>query len=216
MFLIIFYHFNKNKNFSLPSFKFNNFEKIFLIFALQFPFLSIWGASVGSLQNGNNIILTLFLLLIPIYVIFVSYFHKKLNNKFYLISLILITISLLFMFMFRFSHIYGNDANLEYNYFQMTLNNLRWNVFGNTPLTSSLGISLLPAIFAVLSKFTSQEYLFKFIFVSICSLTPLVVYSIAKKYTNNFNSFLASFFLSQITFISTAGSARTNLAVFLP
>ncbi len=206
--------FRKNLNLQTPDLKFNNHEKIFLIFLIQFPFLSIFGVKFVE-YSGNNIILMFFLLLIPTYIILVSFYNKKLGNRFFAISTLIISLSLLLMFMFRFSHIYGNDVQIEYNYFQMTLNGLKWEVFGSTPLDASLGISLLPTIFAVLTKLNAQEYLFKFIFVSVCSLIPLAVYSITKRYTSNFLSFLAScFFMFQMNFINTAGNSRTNLAVF--
>jgi len=61
----------------------------------------------------------------------------------------------------------------------------------------------------------AQEYLFKGVYVSVCSFAPLAVYVISKKYIGELYAFLASFFfISQASFLKLAGSPRTNLAIF--
>jgi uncharacterized membrane protein len=118
--------------------------------------------------------------------------------------------------MLRFPHICGHDVHKEYGIlFQTTLDNLHWSIFGHTTLDACLSISLLPTIFQSILNVNAQEYLFKGVYVSILSFTPLAIYVISKKYVGELYAFLASFFfMSQSVFLNTAGSPRTNLAIF--
>jgi uncharacterized membrane protein len=118
--------------------------------------------------------------------------------------------------MLRFPHICGHDVHIEYGiYFQTTLDNLHWSIFGHSTLDACLSISLLPTIFQSILNIGAQEYLFKGVYVSIYSFGPLAIYIISKKYIGELYAFLASFFfMAQTAFLSTASNPRTSLAIF--
>jgi uncharacterized membrane protein len=165
--------------------------------------------------SDNNIILIFLLILIPIYVAFICFFNQKFPKGLYPVVIFLITISLILIYMLRFAHICGHDVHREYYFFQMILNNLHWSVAGDSALDACMSISLLPTIFQSILNINAQEYLFKGVYVSVCSFGPLAVYVISKKYIGELYAFLASFFfISQASFLKLAGSPRTNLAIF--
>ena len=61
---------------------------------------------------------------------------------------------------------------------------------------------------------TNPELLFKVLYPILFSISPLVVYIIARKYIGDFYTFLALFlFISQATIIHTATSSTTNLVI---
>jgi uncharacterized membrane protein len=93
------------------------------------------------------------------------------------------------------------------------LDNFHWSQLGFTTLDSCLSISMLPSVYQIFLNI-NQEYLFKILFSLICSVLPLVVYLISKKYIGSFYAFLASvFFMSQIIFQWTPSETRSNTAV---
>ncbi len=201
--------------FSLPNINLSTSEKAFLIVPILFPALSILGTHLMKTAD-NNIILMFLLILIPTYVALVCFFNYKFPKRLYPVVIFLISISFLLIFMLRFPHICGHDVHTEYGmYFQTTLDNLHWSTLGHSTLDACLSISLLPTIFQSFLNVDAQEYLFKGVYVSICSFTPLAIYVISKRYIGELYAFLASFFfMSQSTFLSVAGSPRTNVAIF--
>ena len=215
VFAIIGYKVNKEPLVAITNLHLSTSEKAFLIVPILFPALSIFGTHLMKTAD-NNIILVLLLFLIPTYVIFICFFNQKFPKRLYPIVIFLISLSLLLIFMLRFPHICGHDVQTEYSYyFRTTLYNLHWSVFRTSTLDACLSISLLPTIFQSILKIGAQEYLFKGVYVSICSVTPLVIYVISKKYVGELYAFLSSlFFMSQSTFLVTAGSPRTNIAIF--
>jgi uncharacterized membrane protein len=211
---IIGYKINKKQTFPLPNLNLTTSEKAFLIVPVMFPALSIFGMHVMN-TTDNNIVLMFMLFLIPIYVIFVCFFNHKFPKRLYPVVIFLISISLLLIWILRFPHIYGGDVHFEYYLFRTTLNNLHWGIVGYTTLDACLSISLLPAIYQSILNVNAQEYLFRGIYVSICSFTPLVIYVTSKKYIGELYAFLASFFfISEPIFLMAAVKARTDLAIF--
>lgn len=209
------YNINKNSIFFHLNLNLTNPEKAFLVVPILFPALSILGTHLMKTAD-NNVILMFLLFLIPIYVAFVCFFNQKFPKRLYPAAIFLISVSLLLIFMLRFPHICGHDVHTEYGvYFQTTLDNLYWSAFGHSTLDACLSISLLPTIFQAILNVDAHEYLFKGVYVSICSFGPLAIYIISKKYIGELYAFLASFFfISQSTFLSVAGSPRTNVAIF--
>ena len=205
---------NKESIFSLPDLNLSTAEKAFLIVPILFPALSMLGTHLMG-NADNNIILLFLLFLISLYVAFVCFFNRKFSKRLYPIVILSTSISLLLIFMLRFPHIYGQDVHTEYFFFKTTFDSLHWNIVGYTSLDACLSISLLPAIFQSLLNVNAQEYLFKGVYVSACSFGPLGIYVISKKYIGELYAFLASFFfMSQSSFLVTAGSPRTSLAIF--
>ena len=196
----------------LPHFNLSTSEKAFLVVPILFPALSIFGMHVMNTAD-NNIILMILLFLIPAYVIFVCFFNHKFPKRMYPVVIFLISISLLFLMALRSNHIIGMDAHLEYYFFQTTLSNLHWSVFGHSTLDACLSISLLPTIYQLFLNI-SPEFLFKILYPSLYSISPLVIYIISKKYVEERYAFLAScFFIFQQSFLLTTMNARTNTAI---
>jgi uncharacterized membrane protein len=203
---------NKDAVFSLPSLNLTTSEKDFLIVPICFPALSIFGMHVMNTTN-NNIILMFLLFLIPIYIVFVCFFNHKFSTRLYPVVIFLISISLLLLLSLRSNHIIGMDAHLEYYFFQTTLDNLHWSIFGRSAVDACLSISLLPTIYHSILNIPS-EFLFKILYSLLYSISPLVIYVLSKKYVGELYAFLAScFFMFQANFLWTAYNARTNTAI---
>ena len=206
------YKINKNKTFTLTRIMLTNKEKALLILLTFLPILSILGTYTLQINNDNLLIMVL-LFLIPVYIIIGS--HNKFPKRLYPIFIYIIGLSLLLIFMLRFPHISGKDINGEYFMFQITLSNLKWSIILHRPYDTCLSISILPTILQSVMNIKNQEMFFKGIYVFIFSFCPLVIYIISKKYIGCKYAFLASFFfMSQLFFLRTAGSARTNVAIF--
>ena len=188
--------------------------KIGLLIPSLLPLLIIIGMYVLN-ASGNNIILLFSLCLVPVSLIIIVLLRDKISKDSYPLIIILITFSLISIFWLRSQHIIGVDVQTEYYIFQATLSNQHVAPLGLGVLDSCLSISLLPAIFQSIQKISSQEILFKGIYVFICTFTPLAVYVISSKYIKELYAFLASLlFTFQLSLLETAGSARTNLALF--
>jgi uncharacterized membrane protein len=107
----------------------------------------------------------------------------------------------------------GIDTHTEYFFFQRTLNSLHWEAVGNSVLDSCLSISLLPTIYQSIIK-VNTEFLFKILYSLLFSISPLIIYSLSKKYIGDFYGFLSSFFfMSASNFLMTPIYARTNIAI---
>jgi len=212
--LIAGYAVNKDSVSPLTNPHLSRHEKTFLIIPILLPVLSVLGSHIMC-TTGNNTVLVAVLLLIPAYIASVCIYNRKFPEKLYPVVLYLLSVSLLLLYALRFPHISGRDVHAEYYMFQTTLYNLHWSIIEHALLDACLSISLLPTIFQSITGAGAQEYLFKGVYVAICSFIPLAVYTISKRYVGGMYAFLASFFfISQSTFLSAAGSARTNVAIF--
>jgi uncharacterized membrane protein len=101
---------------------------------------------------------------------------------------------------------------MEYYFFQTTLNNLHWSIFGHSALDACLSVSILPTIYQSILN-VNPEYLCKIFVPLIMSISPLIIYVLSKKYVSESYAFLASFFfISQCTFVSNPGG-RTKVAL---
>ena len=203
---------NKEPIFSLPNLNLTTSEKAFLIIPVIFPALSIFGMHIMNVTD-NNIVLMFMLFLIPTYVVFVCLFNQKFPKRFYPVVIFLISISLLLMLSLRSNHIIGVDTHVEYYFFQTTLNNLHWSIFGHSTLDACLAISLLPTIYQSILNI-SPEFLYKILCSLLYSISPIVIYILSKKYIGESYAFLAScFFMFQLNFLMNALHARTNIAI---
>ena len=211
---IVSYRINKTPITFLQNVNLTTSEKAFLIVPILFPSLSVFGMHVMNTTN-NNIFLMFLYLLIPAYVVFVSVFNQKFPERLYPVVILLISSSLLLLYMLRFPHIFGRDVHTEYYLFQTTLNNLHWSIVLRGLLDACLSISLLPTIYQSIVSVDAQEYLFKGVYVSICSFAPLAVYLTSKRYIGKPYAFLASFFfVSQGVFLTAVRNPRTETAIF--
>ena len=206
---IIGYKINKDPIFTLTNLNLNTPEKAFLIIPIFFPALSIFGTHTMNMSD-NNTVLMFMLFLIAAYVVSICFFNQKFPKRLYPVVIFLISTSLVLMFALRSNHIIGVDRHFEYYFFQITLNNLHWDIIGRSTLDACLSVSLLPAIYQSILN-TSEEYLYKILVPMMISISPLIVYSLSKRYIGEPYAFLASFFfMSQYTFVFPDG--RTNVA----
>ena len=210
---VIAYFRNKNTVFGNSStLKLNIKEKSYLLIPTVFPLLAILGIRIMN-NTSNNIILILLLFLISIYIVFIAVKHHIVPDKTYPLMIFLIGIAVILLLALRSNYLVGVDIHSEYYIFQQTLENGRWQILSNNTLDSCLSISILPTIYESFLRINT-EYLFKLLYPLLFSISPLVVYLIAKKYLNSFYSFLAAiFFISQFYFINAELSPRTVMAI---
>ena len=189
-------------------------QMVYYLIPLFFPILAIMGTTLMNKWDINYITF-LMLLLIPLYIIFISIKKSKIPNRIYPYSLFLIGISLLLMYALRSNYIiFGADTDWEYYLFSMTLSHEFWTNFTNVPYDSCISISILPTIY---QKFSSidPEFLFRILYPLLFSISPLIVYSISKKYIGNYYSFLSAFFfISFYQFFTTNNRIDIALIFF--
>jgi uncharacterized membrane protein len=209
---IIAYFRNKNIFSDVPALKLDVKEKSYLLVPAIFPLLAILGMRIMNNSN-NNIMLMALLGLISSYVVFISVNHNVIPEKIYPPMIFLIGIAVILLLALRSNYLIGVDIHSEYYIFQQTLENGRWQIISNNTLASCLSISVLPVVYQSFLHINSV-YLFKLLYPLLFSISPLVIYLIAKKYLNSFYSFLASiFFIAQYYFINAEFSPRTVIAI---
>ena len=204
---------NKDEFITIPSLNLTSLEKSFLIIPILFPLLSILGTYFMNELN-SNLVLLLLIILISIYIILISVFNSKFPKRIYPLVIWLIGISLLLIFSLRTENIIiGSDTGREYFFYHLSLINQNWNLFNYSVLNACLSVSVLPVIFqSILS--IPEEYFFKIFFSIIFSISPIIIFLIAKTVLDDLYSFFASvFFMSQMTFLWTASQVRTNVAI---
>lgn len=196
----------------LYDLKLNTREKAFLLLPSFFPLLSILGMHLMNTTDNNSMLMTL-LLLMPAYAIFIAVEHSQVPERDYPLIIFFSSISLVLLLGLRSDHIIGADAHTEYYLFHQTLHNGRWQILLNSTLDSCLSISILATAYQSFVDI-DLEYLFKILYPVLCSVLPLAVYIISKKYIGNFYAFLASlFFMSQNAFLATTANPRTNVGI---
>lgn len=187
-----------------------------LLFPTLFPFLAIFGTYLMN-TDGNNVVLIALLVLIPLYVIVLAAIGPRTNGgrAVYPVALVMISLALLLRQGLISGYLVGADVHAEYLAFQTVVNNQYWSMASyNAEVTATLTSSLLPAVYQALTGI-SGFYVFKLVFQVIFSVTPVVVYVVARKYVNETYAFLAAFlFMAQIGFLLNLQSAmREEIAI---
>ncbi|MCP4613567.1 MAG: hypothetical protein GY845_33165, partial [Planctomycetes bacterium] len=164
--------------FSAFPFKFelNASGKLVLLLPAFLPLLSILGMRHLN-SSGSNTILVVFFFLVSVAIIVLFFTRRYISRDTYPVALILISFALLSVFWMRSEHVFGVDIHKEFYLFHVTHVNAHWDVFlENSSLDSCLSISILPALFQSVFDVNWEEYLFKGIYVFICTFTPLTIY----------------------------------------
>ncbi len=187
-----------------------------LLFPMLFPFLAIFGTYLMN-TRGNNVVLIALLIIIPLYVVVLVAAQRRLNvgRMVYPIALLTISLALLLRESLTTGYLLGSDVHAEYLAYQTVVNNQYWNVAAyNSKITATLSVSLLPAIYQVLTGI-SGFYMFKLVLQVVFSVTPVVVYVIARKYLNETYAFLAAvLFMAQLGFmVNLQGAVREEIAI---
>ena len=184
-----------------------------MIFPFVLPLLAILGTYLMN-TTQNNILLLTMLALIPLYLIAVVYLRDKIHPFTYPLAIWLIGLSLLLMHGLTSNHLLGIDVHREYYCFQLTQMGYHWdlNAYYN-PYNACMSITILPMMYQVLSGM-GGEYIFKLFMAFIGSITPLIVYLVAKKYIADKYAFLAALlFIFQLFFINVLGAIRQEIAM---
>ncbi len=184
-----------------------------LLLSFIFPFLAIFGTYLMNI-NGNNIILLVMLISIPIYLLLLTYLNKRISTSTYPIALWMISLSLLFMVGLSSNHLMGRDICKEYYVFQLTLNNFHWNLSSFLDsFNACLSITILPVVYQVLSNI-SNEYVFKLFYAIIGSILPVISFNIFQKYIGKREAFFASLLIIFMAFFTASmGSVRQLIAL---
>lgn len=189
-------------------------EKALLIVPALFPLLSMTGICLLNFTD-NNVLVMFLLFLIPAYVIFISFYHSKVPEGLYPLLTFLFSVSLVLLQALRSNHIVGSDVHQMYGAFQNTLDKLNYSVATPSLVDSLASTTIFPAIYQAFLKI-NPEYHFKVLIPLLFSISPLVVYVIARKYIGGFYAFLTSFlFMSQIVFFRATDFASASIATLL-
>lgn len=211
--IIVGYQIKKPPVFDFKKIGLTSSEKAVFIPLVLFPMLSIIGMYLFN-TYGNNWVIYILLTAIPVYILLVTIFRDKFTySRMYPVIILSVGLSLMLLYALRSNHILGFDSHYEFFVYITTLTNQYWMIITGTALDSALSISTLPAIFQILMNI-GPEFLFRILYVLLCSITPLIVYIIATKYVDELHAFLAAFFfmLSSI-FLITTSQSRTSLAL---
>ncbi len=183
-----------------------------IIFPFIFPILAVLGTYLMNI-NQNNILLLSMLLLIPPYLIIMVYLRDRIHPITYPVALWLIGLSLLLMQGLTSYHLMGRDVHQEYYCFQLVQYASHWdlNAYYNA-VNACLSVTILPQVYQVLSGLNG-EYVFKVFMAIIGSITPLIVYLVARIYFARKYAFLgALLFIFQLFFLSLLGAVRQEIA----
>jgi uncharacterized membrane protein len=196
----------------------NIYDKFFLLIAILIPVLGFWGIEIMNKYAYNYILVALFIFVCVI-IIIISKFYKNITSNIYLLIIFSISITFVLLYPLRSDHLLGMDIHTEYYLFQQTISNLNWQL---TPDISShsfqllqplISISLLPAIFQSILNI-NPETLIRLYIPIFFSITPLIVYIIAKRYLTEYESFLASIaFISYYAFFRASYYSRATFAI---
>ncbi len=198
----------RNRNDTQPAFVLRVGQDIgnkslwLLLFPILFPLMSVAGRYFADI-NGNNTLLMVMLLLIPLYVLLLIWQRKKVPIATYPLALGMIAVALLLAKGLISDYLIGGDIYSEYHAFQVVLQNQHWSLAASRgTATASLSISLLPALLQSLLGI-DPVYMYKVVFLLLFALIPIIGYVIYQKYLGQLYGFLASFFLmAQIPFVN--------------
>jgi uncharacterized membrane protein len=200
---------------NLPSLLNENGSLPLLLIPSLFPFLAVIGTYLMNAQQNNGILIAL-LLLIPSYVVTLVVLQGRRNIApvVFPVTILMISGALLLAQGLTSNYVVGTDVWAEYQAYQQVVSAQQWTFISNQHLTATLGTSLLPVVYQLITGIGGL-YMFKLLLQLICSVTPLVVYIIARKYLTGIYAFLASFlFMAQLKFIVDIQSAvREEIAL---
>lgn len=119
----------------------------------------------------------------------------------------------------RSDHLLGMDIHSEYNLYQQVMNNLNWQFTSDNAqhfelLWPCISVSLLPVLLQSILQ-VNPEKLYIYYIPIFFSITPTIVYIIAKRYFNNDEAFFASVaFISYYSFFTASYFSRATF--FIP
>ncbi|MGA2884986.1 MAG: DUF2206 domain-containing protein [Halobacteriota archaeon] len=221
LFAIVAYRLNKDdRPFvtipNLPSLLNANGCLPLLLIPSLFPFLAIAGTYLMNTQQNNSLLVALFLL-IPLYVVALVILQRRrdIAPVVFPVTIVLISSALLLTVGLTSNYLVGADVQGEYLVYQQVVSSQHWIFVSNVVASDTIGTSLLPAVYQLITGINGV-YMFKLVFQLILSVTPLVVYIIARKYLTAIYAFLASFlFMAQLQFIVNIQSSMAEETALL-
>lgn len=131
---------------------------------------------------------------------------SHLEDRYFLMLIASMSLSLLFSAALVSENLRGYDVHQEFNLFTQVLTSGRWQPEGTSVHNSAyvynsvVSISILPAILATVSGLDGVS-IFKFVFMGIYSMVPLLLYRLYRNMLRPSSAFLAVFlFMSYPTF----------------
>ena len=167
-----------------------------------FVLFSVMGAT--SLNNGGSNVLVLVLMTgIAIYALWLLLSKSATSDSAYSYSLYFFCLSLLLSVSLRGWVISGHDILTEYKVFELTKNNLRWNMaFYRDAYNACISITILPTMIAKYAQGIPDAYVLRVVFQMVASFIPIAVFHFSRKYVNKGLAYLAViFFVSQSPFL---------------
>ena len=206
---------------SFPKNRLTSYDKLFLSIAMIIPVWSFWGVHIMNRYSYNTALIGLFIF-VSIVILLVSLYNKKISSNIYPIIIFSISISFVLLYPSRSDHLLGMDIHSEYYLFQEVVNNLNWQLVPSNSLSHSfqllqpcVSISLLPALFQSILQ-VNPETLYRLYISILFSITPLIIYVIARRYFDDKNAFLTSItFISYYSFITASYYSRATFALLL-
>ncbi len=173
-----------------------------LVLSAVFPLLSILGTQLMGAYGDNRVLLLLFFL-VPIYIVLLILLRKRVWAGTYPVAIGMISIALLLTWGLTSDYLIGGDIYVEYLAIRATLEHNYWSISDSPdPVSMSLGISLLSAIYSQLLRI-SAVYTLKVVILLLTTVVPLSVYVLSRRFLDPLYSFLAScFFMVQLPFIN--------------
>jgi uncharacterized membrane protein len=170
---------------------------------VSLPVFAIAGAEFVNFWNDNTLMLIYVLLVCTILVLVVS--TDLVPSRLFPLAIFSISLSLVLHQALISQHIWGSDINIEYYYYQVTLQSRHWNTTINPPDSSTTvmgyaattSVTVFPAMLTLISDIAGT-WVFKAIFPALYALVPLVLYPFLQKQIGARSAFLAVFFFMAI------------------
>lgn len=182
-----------------------------MLFLLLIVFCSIIGSYFMNNYNNNLIFCVMLIIvgLIPIMIIFNRFFKEEL----YVLGIYTISLALILHTSLISSHVWGWDIQVEYYLSNFVLNNGYWSYSISNMYNSTLSVTLLPSVFAIICGMRI-EWVFKIIYPLLYSLLPVGMYVLFKRFFSKKIAFLSCFlFISYFVFyVEILQVARQQIA----
>lgn len=191
--------------------EFSNLDKLVVILSITAVALSVHSSVLLNGYNSNVLVYALFTLLCVL-IIIAHIYRSKINSNLFPLIIYSIGLSLLLSWALKSDFIImGADTDWEYYLYSETIENHAWRPYTAFTVDSCLSISLLPAIYQIFLN-VDHVALYKILFALLFSVSPLIVYSISKKYLSGSYAFFATMiFISYYQFFTT--NNRNNIGL---
>src|SRR5450759_637110 len=193
-------------------------EKALVFPCLLLPTLALLGATSLN-NNGSRAPTASMLVLVVALIVIVSASAGRPKDCALAWLVFSASLSLLLMNSMRSWHVLGGDINGEYFVFMNTLRLARWspNLAASPEYNACLSITVLPTALSALLG-VSPEYIFKFVMQLPFAITPVIVFAIARRFSDRAPAFMAAMLYAGQTWFSeqmTALIRQEIAAIFL-